>query len=88
MRGLRLLLNTHPLGSSFIQETQIQTEICSQIYVYLFISGCYGGGKNVLSAEAEPPSRKVLYLPLLDHYPGLGLLYCVWHLEPNLPAAF
>lgn len=31
-----------------------------------------------ITAEAEAPSRKVLYLPLLDHYPGLGLLYCIW----------
>lgn len=40
------------------------------------------------TAEAEAPSRKVVYLPLLDRYPGLGLLYCIWLLECSLPTAF
>lgn len=44
--------------------------------------------KTARPMEAEAPSRKAVYLPLLDHYPGLGLLYCIWHLERSLPAAF
>ena len=44
--------------------------------------------KNSCRAEAEALFRKAVYLPLLDHYPGLGLLYCIWHLERSLPAAF
>lgn len=58
-----------------------ESQLCFLACVYLFIPGCFEEGKIILPVDAEAPSRKTFHLPLFDHYPGLGLLYYVWHFE-------